>query len=725
MDIVVPDEDTATLAECLDQIYVYDPPAVGRAQYFAREAGKHADRAEAGADRVGSAEQAGAWVEEATTLRGDTVEAADRTQTQAGVATEQAGFARAAAGAAAEDARRAETARQCAETIQQEIPDKIDQELETKLPGELDTRVPAELDKHLPGELDERVPPMVASSIADDRTVADAAAAAIEGAVDEAMPTRADTIYVDQQISEAQWYKGSLGDAHLDTVIDTGLRDQLSTPQATLAQGYPVPVRGYLVTVRQSTAIASQTYSTTSGTVPPSQWTRTTSNAHSDARTWGPWIRTNRGAQTLGTADLDTATAPDDYVQGVGPYATRARNYPEMERGNLKVTEITRSHIHQAYLTASATPKLWTRSRIDGAWEGWALVSGGGSPGGEYPNPVPTDEYPGNPYAHHVRELNLRRRMGHVTTGGKAAVTMIFDHGTKNWRDVVQPALIQRGLRATLALNGSLMENGVERWGHDPEITWGTIKSWHNAGMEIANHGMYHDDAPDVASQLVEIRDSREKLEAELGITIPQGPIGQWLDRGDQNARDNIVSAIDHAVAVGGRTIIRCHPQYMGMPNMFTEKFLFDFLDYLKGRVDAGDLVVLPANKWAIAQLRATELQVNGTGWQNINHLTTVHAEGDIDLIRIGNQVTMKFTRFAPTADLGQWGLILTVPTGYRPDTDDIRAIPVNNSPGAQDTLWQNYRSGQLRMSNHQDVEGLWNMSVSWITHEEFPTTPI
>ena len=93
VDIVVPDEETATLSECLDQIYVYDPPVVGRAQQFAREASEHADRAEAGADRVGSAEQVGQWVGEAEVLRDDTVEAADRAQTQAGVATEQAGLA--------------------------------------------------------------------------------------------------------------------------------------------------------------------------------------------------------------------------------------------------------------------------------------------------------------------------------------------------------------------------------------------------------------------------------------------------------------------------------------------------------------------------------------------------------------------------------------------------------------------------------------------------------
>lgn len=93
VDMIIPDQDVASLSECLDQIYVYDPPVVGRAQAYADEAGAAADRAVAGADRVGSAEQVGKWVDEAETLRDDTVEAADRAQTQAGVATEQAGVA--------------------------------------------------------------------------------------------------------------------------------------------------------------------------------------------------------------------------------------------------------------------------------------------------------------------------------------------------------------------------------------------------------------------------------------------------------------------------------------------------------------------------------------------------------------------------------------------------------------------------------------------------------
>lgn len=82
--IVVPDQETATLAETLDQIHDYAPPVVGRAQQFAREAG---------ADRVGSAEQVGAWVGEAEVLRGDTVAAAERAETGASTSTEQAGLA--------------------------------------------------------------------------------------------------------------------------------------------------------------------------------------------------------------------------------------------------------------------------------------------------------------------------------------------------------------------------------------------------------------------------------------------------------------------------------------------------------------------------------------------------------------------------------------------------------------------------------------------------------
>src|SRR5699024_3146840 len=147
---------------------------------------------------------------------------------------------------------------------------------------------------------------------------------------------------------------------------------------------------------------------------------------------------------------------------------------------------------------------------------------------------------------------------------------IIFDHGTKNWRDIVHPALIQRGLRATLALNGSLMENGVERWGHDASITWETIKGWHNAGMEIANHGMYHDDAPDVASQLVEIRDSREKLETELGITVDTW-VGAGISGTQMNGFYPVTNIGKYAEYTAGRIVLDNHAVAFG--NTFTPNY--------------------------------------------------------------------------------------------------------------------------------------------------------
>src|SRR5699024_2556449 len=97
---------------------------------------------------------------------------------------------------------------------------------------------------------------------------------------------------------------------------------------------------------------------------------------HSENRTWTPWKLVNKSPLKLGTSNLDTVTATSDYVQGVGSYATAARNYPEVERGVLKVTEIEPNHIHQTYLTATSTPKMWTRSKRGDVWEDWILASG-------------------------------------------------------------------------------------------------------------------------------------------------------------------------------------------------------------------------------------------------------------------------------------------------------------------------------------------------------------
>ena len=65
-NIDLPDEGVWSLTDLVDAQVDWSPAVIGRAEAAAREARDHADRAEAGADRVGTAEQVGVWASEAS-----------------------------------------------------------------------------------------------------------------------------------------------------------------------------------------------------------------------------------------------------------------------------------------------------------------------------------------------------------------------------------------------------------------------------------------------------------------------------------------------------------------------------------------------------------------------------------------------------------------------------------------------------------------------------------
>ena len=64
-NIDLPDDGTWSLADLVDAQVDWSPAVIGRAEAAARDSRDHADRAEAAADRVGTAEQVGVWASEA------------------------------------------------------------------------------------------------------------------------------------------------------------------------------------------------------------------------------------------------------------------------------------------------------------------------------------------------------------------------------------------------------------------------------------------------------------------------------------------------------------------------------------------------------------------------------------------------------------------------------------------------------------------------------------
>ena len=74
-NIDLPDEGVWSLTDLVDAQVDWSPAVIGRAEAAAREAREHADRAEAGADRVGTAEQVGVWASEASSSASDAASA--------------------------------------------------------------------------------------------------------------------------------------------------------------------------------------------------------------------------------------------------------------------------------------------------------------------------------------------------------------------------------------------------------------------------------------------------------------------------------------------------------------------------------------------------------------------------------------------------------------------------------------------------------------------------
>ena len=70
-NIDLPDEGVWSLTDLVDAQVDWSPAVIGRAEAAARESRDHADRAEAGADRVGTAEQVGVWASEASSSASD------------------------------------------------------------------------------------------------------------------------------------------------------------------------------------------------------------------------------------------------------------------------------------------------------------------------------------------------------------------------------------------------------------------------------------------------------------------------------------------------------------------------------------------------------------------------------------------------------------------------------------------------------------------------------
>lgn len=454
--------------------------------------------------------------------------------------------------------------------------------------------------------------------------------------------------------STVQWPKSELGAQDLNVVTTPGAYSQSSASSATQAANYPVAsLRGVLEVLPTSSAnrnMRIQRFTVEDGR----SWTRRLYGSGN----WSKWAQvTTFTGGDLGTQDLDSVLIPGSYSQGGADNATPERGYPVAERGSLIVLDPNPANANQKIqqYVSSQSNRIWIRNIYgSGNWSEWNEIGA-------------TREVPvggiGNPYQHLIRERELRRRVGPIHTGGKAVVALVMDHGTKNFKEIVLPALRDRGLRVTFALNSNRLEPNFRHYASEGNIPWSEIKSWADEGViEVANHSASHLlDSNDLQSEII---GSREFIESQIGrpvdswvqpglqaegwggfnngiapedyysttagamildghavVTgsipdtdtandrvypvdghIPIGMNGTWLDSGSESVISLIKQQIGQAVDAHGRYIVRFHPVSIDDGKQITSATLLSFLDWIQGEVDAGRIMVVPLREWAIAQ---------------------------------------------------------------------------------------------------------------------------
>lgn len=416
-------------------------------------------------------------------------------------------------------------------------------------------------------------------------------------------------------------------DDNIDDYVTPGTYWQQSNVPTTPENGYPEGAfRGTLEVVATAFDPVAQTFT---DSVRSRVWTRERYNS-----TWQPWVEVNLPKATdIGAIDLNSALTIGTFYARTAN-AKLERNYPMAQRGVLEVAHIAGQNTVVQRYTASRDRRTFVREFDSGVWSEWVEQ---GARHVESSSSVLA-------YENHVRERDLRRRIGPIRTGGKAAVTIVMDHGEINFRDIIFPALKARGIPATLAVNAGRLDPGYTSTVTSGNVGWDVLKGWNQAGIEIANHSWSHMGATGEANTYREVEESRQKIATEIGDdidswvqngipaggwnfdgfgtgvtpnaylstyagrrimashpvalgetynmgegnaqthpldgTIPVGAMGVWLDGGGA-AVDKVKESIDVAVDKTRRVIVRMHPGELHPDGTAGKLQTSEFLDFL------------------------------------------------------------------------------------------------------------------------------------------------
>ena len=397
--------------------------------------------------------------------------------------------------------------------------------------------------------------------------------------------------------------------------------------------------------------------------------------------TWREWAVT--GAIPHRRGKIDAAQTPNTMTganfEGLWNYDSGqaiAWGLPSRAAGFMDISVSGPSTLQT--ITTLTTPILSYRRRwYNGNWSGdWENIGGGAaqpsaaSSADEYaistsksavnllmPSVVdPTLSYEDD---HAALVADLKSRLGTVSTGGRAAVALVADHGTTVFKEWLWEEAKSRNIPFTMALAPEIHLDGKGDSRHT--ATNDDIKQWVAEGLVIASHSGDHSGASGYFDVSRQIQTSKMKLEEKLetqvdcwvqpgyvlatgsydgfgtgqsaerytdyyagrmlqqnyavvtgyagddfvypgGVDLPVGVRRSLTERKDNQA--SVLAHIEQAIATGGKHINFCHPYALASSSStyVTKTEYIAYLDWLAQKRDAGDLMLLTLPQLAVAQ---------------------------------------------------------------------------------------------------------------------------
>lgn len=286
---------------------------------------------------------------------------------------------------------------------------------------------------------------------------------------------------------------------------------------------------------------------------------------------------------------------------------------------------------------------MWMRSTSSRKpWTKWSEAGGSSSGGGSA--------------AAGRADLLRASRGGRIGTGGKAVVSLRFDHNLGSFDEKIKPLLLERGIPATMPCFVNMM-NPQPGYSNDDSAaagkTWTDLAQNFYRGIEVFSHSYSHQDAATTEDLEREIVQSRSRLEAYVpdmrvhGWAMPgvggtqymdwwkawvepetrlAHPAGQLLgstygtynvsgygynELGKAQSRyfgiENLKTAdtakayIDQAIATTTGVTLMAHPNRVGTDGYIPVSVLAEILDYIVEKRDAGEIMVLTMGGQAVA----------------------------------------------------------------------------------------------------------------------------